>query len=489
VIWMILSRKYGIALIMAIIIFIPNVYAIKVSVSNGDRTSYSGDYRLDKSTSLRDNILLASEGIFQERQASGSGNNAIVQSIGGDDYSGKSSLITSGSFSSSSFSVVRGNAGTISQDTYAEGDAKLGLSATTASGTAIQQAEVQDGVIQSSQNSILEVDAFAAQKTAISGETGSIASISEGENDPVVVDGDFSGDGGNLNANLASISSSNSDIYGDLSIMGVECLNRNVLADISSGQVGINLNGLYEAQDKNLGTFNFRAEKQNAYKGTPSGGKSKGSYGTPTDANQEIIKPAPGDANSYVLLNNRMISPENPVQLYLKTDSFLLNEKLKESSANQAISKAAATWDYWTEPYKNNLFRSVVINDPYKAADMQDGFSVHAFMPFSISGFIAYSRTYCDNSVTVLESDVTYNSNYAWTTDYLAAKKSGNRLIDLQSVALHELGHTCGLGDLYNLPNGDSRKADSNEIMNSYDSPQHYLGAGDINGIRKKYGT
>jgi hypothetical protein len=76
-------------LIMAIIIFIPNVCAIKVSVCNGDGTSYSGDYRLDKSTSLRDNILLASEGVFQERQASGSGNNAIVQSIGGDDYSGK----------------------------------------------------------------------------------------------------------------------------------------------------------------------------------------------------------------------------------------------------------------------------------------------------------------------------------------------------------------------------------------------------------------
>ena len=137
---------------MAIIIFIPNVCAIKVSVCNGDGTSYSGDYRLDKSTSLQDNILLASDGIFQERQASGSGNNAIVQSIGGDDYSGKSSLITSGSFSSLSASIVTSNAGTVSQETSAEGDAAIGISASAANNAVSQQAGVNNGDMKSSQS-------------------------------------------------------------------------------------------------------------------------------------------------------------------------------------------------------------------------------------------------------------------------------------------------------------------------------------------------
>jgi hypothetical protein len=486
---MILSRKYGIAIIMAVIIFIPNVCAIKMSVSSGNGMSYSGDYRMDTSTSLQDNVLLNGEGIFQDTKASGTGKNAIIQSIGGNDYSGKSSLITSGSFSSSTSSYVTSNAGTVSQDTSADGDAKLGVSANTASGTTIQQAEVHGGIIKTSQNSMLGADALVSQKTIMSGEAGRITSICEVKNDPVIVAGDFSGDGGKLNADLASISSSNSGIYGDLSIMGIKCLNRNNLADISSGQVSISLEGLYEAKDRNLGNFDFKAGKQNGKKVSNMQEKSKGNPGSQIDPNQEIIKPAPGDANSFVLYDNRIINPETPIQLYLRTDSLLSNERLEKGAANQAISKAAATWDYWTRPNENNLFRSVVINDPNKAADVKDGFSVNAFMPFSTSGFIAYSRTYCDNLGVVLESDVTYNSNYAWTTDFSAAKKSGSRLIDLQSVALHELGHTCGLGDLYNLPNGDSRKADLNEIMNSYDGPKHYLGAGDINGIQKKYGV
>ena len=79
---MILSRKYGIVLIMAIIIFIPNVGAIKMSVS-GNGVSYSGDYHMAASASLQDNILLSGEGIFQDTKASGKGKNAIIQSIAG----------------------------------------------------------------------------------------------------------------------------------------------------------------------------------------------------------------------------------------------------------------------------------------------------------------------------------------------------------------------------------------------------------------------
>jgi hypothetical protein len=137
----------------------------------------------------------------------------------------------------------------------------------------------------------------------------------------------------------------------------------------------------------------------------------------------------------------------------------------------------------------NNLFKAKVINDAKKKADTIDGYSVHAFKYFTNPWAIAYSRTICDKNGYVIESDAVYNTMAAWTTSWSKAVNSGGAYLDFQTVALHELGHACGLGDLYVYPAGDPKKEDINEIMNSYHGPQHYLGAGDIKGIQTLYGA
>jgi len=87
---------------------------------------------------------------------------------------------------------------------------------------------------------------------------------------------------------------------------------------------------------------------------------------------------------------------------------------------------------------------------------------------------------------SLMETDSWYNRDFAWTTDLATAQSTGR--IDLQSVALHELGHGIGMGDLYTLPDDDPRQSDLQQVMNLYDSPQRELGNGDRTGVQSLYG-
>lgn len=168
--------------------------------------------------------------------------------------------------------------------------------------------------------------------------------------------------------------------------------------------------------------------------------------------------------------------------------SSLTGETLDPALANNAVTLAANTWDYWTKPDQNNLFMPTVINDASKSTDVADGYSVQAFKPISGTSTLAYTRIYTNRYGYIAEADTCYNTNRVWTTDFSVAKSNRN-VIDLQTVALHELGHACGLGDLYTLPSTDPRRKDTNEIMNSYGAPRHNLGAGDIKGLQSIYGV
>jgi hypothetical protein len=491
---MILSRKYGIALIMAIIIFIPNVYAIKVSVSNGDRTSYSGDYRLDKSTSLRDNILLASEGIFQERQASGSGNNAIVQSIGGDDYSGKSSLITSGSFGSSSSSVVTSNAGTLSQDASADGDAFTMVSATSCGGSVLQSAGVDNGALTSSQSLAVGTNAIAVQNTDLKGGDGTFeASALSLRGQVETVSGYYEG-GGNLDAQMASISDQGTTLQGAASLNGLDLIDNGILQEVESQEGGMSVDGLFESKVGGEGKFGLSAlilapnlSPSKISSGGISGGQIRGEI-SDIGSHPEIVGAPLGNPNAFVL-NSGMIDPKNPIQLYLRSDSNLKAEGLDPSSVAQSISSAANSWDYWTKPNQNNLFRQSVIIDSTKQADKRGGYSMHAFTSMD-PAYIAYARTWYDKgNKYIVETDICYNIDRTWTTDWQLSQNTNGLTKDVQTLALHELGHACGLGDLYSLPSSDPRIRDYQEIMSGYHGPQHALGAGDIKGLQKKYGA
>jgi hypothetical protein len=489
---MILSRKYGIAIIMAVIIFIPNVCAIKMSVSSGNGMSYSGNYHMDTSASLQDNVLLNGEGIFQDTKASGTGKNAIIQSIGGIGYSGENSLVTSGSFSTSSSSVVTSNAGMISRDVSANGDASIGATASAATGTAMQQAGVNNGALSSSQILAIGGSAFAGQNTAIVGDAGTIDSSNFSPGDQAkTIDAYFIG-GGNLDAQLASISGQESGMQGTASFNGMEVVNTGILQELDSGEVEMAIDGLYQSQSGGIGAFGFAAAST-AYSTASSKEEStKLAAALPTvqvqgaitkdGSHAEIVNAPLGDAKSF---DNWGVKINKPIQLYLRADSNVKAEGLDATKVASAVSSAANTWDYWTKPNQNNLFQPNVIIDASKASDKKDGYNVVSFIPISNS-WLAYTRTWYSGRY-ISEADMCFNMKYQWTTDWRTAQEKG--IYDVQTVALHELGHYAGLGDLYTLPQSDPRYKDNYAIMNRYDDAQHNLGAGDIAGIRKIYGA
>jgi M6 family metalloprotease-like protein len=195
-------------------------------------------------------------------------------------------------------------------------------------------------------------------------------------------------------------------------------------------------------------------------------------------AGPEIAYNPAGSANSYVIETPTI---DSPLHITFRSDSYFTGTGLELNRTKEAISLAAQTWGY---DANHNMFYYNVYSDPL--VPVADGDCMIQFSP-SISS-LGFTYIWMDGSGAVTKANMILSTNYAWTTDYNAANTTNT--IDLQSVVLHELGHIVGLGDLYDLPSGDPRKTDYNEIMNLYRTrhPQHNTGVGDRAGLQSIYG-
>jgi hypothetical protein len=83
-----------------------------------------------------------------------------------------------------------------------------------------------------------------------------------------------------------------------------------------------------------------------------------------------------------------------------------------------------------------------------------------------------------------VESDCWYNDQFTWRVDSKADVGTGadSGSFDIQTIALHELGHTLGLDDLY-------EDANSGQTMHGYNdgTSDWTLANGDKAGIKKLY--
>ncbi len=189
-----------------------------------------------------------------------------------------------------------------------------------------------------------------------------------------------------------------------------------------------------------------------------------------------------------------------PVQLYLNPANAPTG--MTDASTRDAIAAGANTWD---DNVASNIYAdgsavivdsSKVVDNPLSSTPKRDGYNVNAWWGLG-SNYLGLCRWWTNGVVvdgyySIIESDVWYSRDKSWTADWNTAVSQGK--IDLQSVAVHELGHGIGMGDIYSSTYGgtldpsDPRTKDFNQVMNLYNGPQRLLGNGDLTGAQTLYG-
>ena len=459
------------------------------SAAAGVQAVSTESFALDGSTSLHESLALGSGNIVIDRQAEGGGNNSLKQSLKGSDYVLQNNIESQGEFSASTASAATGQSAAILQNSAGTGSMILEQRASIGLKDAGQEASVSGGTLRSAQSLSAGGQLSASQSTEIAGEEGRVLSGALGEENVLLAEVGFSGMG-TLSARLTSRADETAHSEGYAAIDDTVLLNDGSFEAVSreggSRIMGMAGTRLTEGAGKSIGSFELQVmnldreadiQDRAEQAGTAAALSSGGSY------------------SSYALTGYRWNERNPQLQLYLNpigTPSGLITE-----ATQRAIAQAANTWD---DAVSENLFAdgSTVIVDytkvvdnpfPLQGQEVADGYSVSGWKSLGDS-YLGMQRWWSNGQLvngyrSIVETDSWYNRDFAWTTNLATAQSTGR--IDLQSVALHELGHGIGMGDLYTLPEGDPRQSDLQQVMNLYDGPQRELGNGDRAGAQILY--
>ena len=195
--------------------------------------------------------------------------------------------------------------------------------------------------------------------------------------------------------------------------------------------------------------------------------------------------------------NNKKPSPAtNTCYAYISsgakwkhTENYIVNWEnkfaLSESDITNAFSSGANEWD------KEVAFSIFGAQYSDRTANFDfnstDDKNVVMFGNYSDPGVIAVTNVWgyfygSPRTRELVEWDMLLNNNFKWGV--VDPSNPGNSVMDLQNIATHELGHSAGMGDLY-----DSNC--SQETMFGYgiegETIKRDLNTGDIAGIKALY--
>ncbi len=460
--------------ILALFISIaPSALGISISsVTNG--VSSTENYKLNDQTSLEGKTILGEGLLFWNSQISGSGDNEASQCVSSGAYKGGIDLqIGKSSHFSASTSTTASSQNAITDlNLEGQGNVLASVSGVASSTSTAQGAAVFKGDVVTSQNLAIGNDfSTSYQNTAMTGDAGAVSSKSSSKENDMAVIGGFSSSG-DLQAELTSVASDNAGIYGSASMFGQKLIDDETLQVVGAGNLAMETCGIHTNSKGGLGDYGITA--MNAIKLSQN---YAGAGYQPT---------------GYRWLNNPQIH-------VLLSGPSIYNP----TTTAQEISKAANTWDQNTG---QNLFRgSDTVNTPGFANAVEitsqlpafgnnmDSKNMHAWTNKLKKPIIAQTTTwyYTNKFVTgadgksykqAVESDCWYNSNFGWRIAG-AESSSSNTIMDIRTIATHELGHTVGLADLYS-------STDSNQIMYGYNNgaAKWYLRSGDKSGLWSLYG-
>jgi hypothetical protein len=129
---------------------------------------------------------------------------------------------------------------------------------------------------------------------------------------------------------------------------------------------------------------------------------------------------------------------QTPVRYFISTQSAAMGATSSEFQA--AVSRAFATWEAVPTSSISYQLAGVTVATPGR----DDGLSVLGFVNRPDLDRVLASTSFLVDRVSgaLIESDIFFNSSFPWSVDPAGA---ANRF-DLESIALHEIGHLSGLG-------------------------------------------
>jgi hypothetical protein len=189
-------------------------------------------------------------------------------------------------------------------------------------------------------------------------------------------------------------------------------------------------------------------------------------------------KPPAEDEGSYTYIARGM-------KWKTTENEFVLNSSTAPTGAYDAIQTGMNTWD--DEVLDFDIFGEISENSSAKVyLDNVDNMNVIEFAPLNDNRIIAVTYVWGYYNAPprlreIVEVDMIFN-----TDDWLVwgdADDNGD-LMDILNITTHELGHACGMGDLYDT-------SASLETMYGYsyegETTKRDLYYGDIAGIRNLY--
>ncbi|WP_424444891.1 hypothetical protein [Methanothrix sp.] len=465
--------------------------SVSCSTSAGGETVGSQEsFSLNGSTSLQESLLLGSGSISAHRQSEGKGNNSLKQSLTLPGRMLQNDINSQGEFASSTTSAVSGQWASIHQNAAGTGSMNLELRGRKGDTDAGQEASVSSGSLRSSQSLSAAGGISASQSTEIGGQKGRVLSGALGKENVLLAEVGFSGEG-SLSARLTSGADEKTLSQGHVAIDDTVLLDDGSFEAVSNegegrimGMAGARLIG---EEGQGIGGFDLKVMNLARKEKRPDRPEPASTAGAAASSG--------GSYSSYALTGCRWNVRDPQVQLYLNPIGTPAGISVEASK--MAIASAANTWD---DAVRQNLFAdgetvivdyTKVVDNPFppRGQEVMDGYSVCGWKSLG-ANYLGLNRWWADGQIvdeynSILETDVWFNSDFLWTTDLATAWSTGR--IDLESVALHELGHGIGLDDLYLLPDGDPRKNDLQQVMNLYCAPQRELGNGDRAGVQKLY--
>jgi hypothetical protein len=394
--------------------------------SSSETASAFGEYKLKDSASLDSDVTLGEGVVSRLSSASGTGENKISEGVSGGGKSVTKTIASEGSFSSTS--------------------SDFGC----------------------------EAGAVSDYETSLAGSRGSISTVSIGKMNQMIVAGVFDQEG-DMDVSFTSLAADEALTTGSASILGTPCFDDELVRGIRGEETEVSVHGLYVAGEE-LGEFGMVA--QNAKPGVDVANAWTWPWSTPTTA------------ATYKLTGYKWpISSSGPnIPIVLSADVLPGNNPL--DSVKTEISAAQAEWDGYSS---KTLFSplSTITGDTYNKDvskyGTRDNKNVHLGTATGLSdNTIAMTVTWYNKyTKTALESDCWYNNKLSWRIDgpLQVGSGSGTKTFDIRSIALHELGHTLGLADLYESSNKGQTMYGYNDGTSDWT-----LNTGDITGIQKIYG-